>query len=62
MQVDEKIVANDVLTLEEVGSPLPHSRVDESLGGFDVVVEVVSEGLDVRNDLIPSLFRQVTGE
>ena len=34
-------------TLEEVGSPLAHPRVNESLGSFDVVVEVVAEGLDV---------------
>jgi hypothetical protein len=49
-------------TLKEVGGALPHPRVDECLGGFDVIVEVVSEGLDVRNNLISSLFRQVTGE
>lgn len=34
-------------TLEEVGSPLAHPRVDKSLGSLDVVVEVVAEGLDV---------------
>lgn len=34
-------------TLEEVRRPLAHSRVDERLGGLDVVVEVVTEGLNV---------------
>ena len=34
-------------TLEEVGCPLAHPRVDERLGRFNVVVEVVSESLDM---------------
>ena len=33
--------------LEEVCGSLSHPRVDVGLGGFDVVVEVVAEGLDV---------------
>lgn len=51
-----------VLTLKEVGGPLPHPRVNECFGGFDVVVEIVSEGLDVRNDLLSSLLGQMTRE
>ena len=37
--------------LQEVGGPLSHSRVDISLGGLDVIVEVVAEGLNVRDDI-----------
>ena len=42
-------------TLQEVGGPAPHSRVDVCFGRLDVVVEVVAESLDVRDDLFPSL-------
>lgn len=33
-----------------------------NLGRLDVVVEVVAEGLDVRDVIPPALYRQVTGE
>ena len=49
-------------TLEEVGSPSSHSRMDVSLGSLDVIVEVVAEGLDVRDDLVPPLRSQMTRE
>jgi hypothetical protein len=52
----------DQHTLKEIGSPLAHSRVDECLGRLDMVVEVVAEGLDVRDNFGPSLVRQVAGE
>jgi 3-hydroxyacyl-CoA dehydrogenase len=49
-------------TLKEVGRPLAHPGVDEGLGGFDVVVEVVTERLDVRDDLCATLHCQMTRE
>ena len=49
-------------TLQEVGCPLSHPRVDKCFGGFDVVVEVVSEGLDVGDDLCSSLHGQMARE
>ena len=49
-------------TLEEVGSPLAHPRVDESFGRLDMVMEVVAESLDVGDDLVSSLVRQVAGK
>jgi hypothetical protein len=36
--------------------------VDVGLGGLDVVVEVVAEGLDVRDDVGHALGREVAGE
>lgn len=32
------------------------------LRSFNVVVEVVTEGLDVRYNLVPTLFRKMPGE
>ena len=49
-------------TLEEIRGALAHTRVDISLGCLDVVVEVVSECLDMRNDFALPLRRQVPGE
>jgi hypothetical protein len=50
------------LTLQEIRRPAPHARVNVRLGGFDVVVEVVAEGLDVRNDFFSSLFCEMSRE
>jgi hypothetical protein len=36
--------------------------VDERLGRLDVVVEVIAEGLDVRDDLYSSLGCQMARE
>jgi hypothetical protein len=49
-------------TLEEVSCPLSHPGVDKGLGSLDVVVEVVSEGLDVGDDLCSSLHSQMAWE
>lgn len=49
-------------TLEEVCGPLAHSCVDEGLGSLDVVMEVIAEGLNVRNNLIAPLFGEMTRE
>lgn len=67
-----------LLTLEEVCRPLAHSRMDicldrvsglisdacagHHLRRFDMIVEVVPEGLDVRDVLVAALRCQVTGE
>lgn len=32
------------------------------LGSFDVIVEVITEGLDMGDDLFPPLFSQMSGE
>jgi hypothetical protein len=34
-------------TLKEIGSPLAHPRVDKCFRRLDMVMEVVTEGLDV---------------
>ena len=49
-------------TLEEVCGPLAHSCVDESLGSLDVVMEVVAEGLNVRDNLIAPLLGEMARE
>lgn len=49
-------------TLKEIGSPLAHPRVDERFGRLDVVVEVVTESLDVRDDLRSSVSCQMARE
>lgn len=49
-------------TLQEVGSPPPHARMDVCFAGFDVVVEVISERLDVRNDFCLSLRGKMSWE
>lgn len=49
-------------TLQEVGSPPPHARMDVCFAGFDVVVEVISECLDMRNDFCLSLWGEMSWE
>jgi len=49
-------------TLKEVCSPLAHSCVNEGLGSLDVVMEVVAEGLDVRDNLIAPLLGEMARE
>jgi hypothetical protein len=49
-------------TLQEIGRPSPHPGVDIRLGGFDVVMEVVSESLNMRNDFLASCVSQVSRE
>jgi len=48
--------------LQEIGRPPPHPAVDVRFRGFDVVVEVVAEGLDVGDCLGAPLGGEVAGE
>jgi hypothetical protein len=50
------------LTLQEVGCSLPHPRVDICFRGLDVIMEIVSERLDVRDDVGHPLRGEVAGE
>lgn len=50
------------LTLKEVRSSLSHSRVNIGFGGLNVVVEVVPESLDVRDDIRHALRGQMARE
>lgn len=50
------------LTLEEISSSLSHSRVDVGLRCLDVVVEIITKSLDVRNDIGHSLRSKVSRE
>lgn len=47
---------SSVKDLEEVGSPPPHPRVDVGFACLDMIVEVISESLNVRNVGFPSLW------
>ena len=49
-----KIISSELT--KEIAKRVPY------LGGLNVVVEVVSECLDVRYDLIPTLLRQMSGK
>ena len=51
-----------ILTLEEVSRPAAHSGVDVRLGGLDMVVEIIAESLNVRDDIWHPLWCQMTGE
>lgn len=48
--------------LQEVRGPSPHTRVDVGFAGFDVVVEVVAEGLDVGDGFLALGGGEVAGE
>lgn len=48
--------------LQEIRRPPPHPAVDVGFAGFDVVVEVVPEGLDVRDYFGASRGLEVAGE
>ncbi len=64
-------MGRDKLTLQEISCTPTHSRMDVGLKmlkpgiartgvkgylrGFDMIVEVISEGLDVRDNIIASL-------
>jgi len=48
--------------LQEVGGASAHAAVDVGFAGFDVVVEVVAEGLDVRDDFFATRWGEVAGE
>jgi hypothetical protein len=48
--------------LQEIGGASAHAAVDVGFAGFDVVVEVVAEGLDVRDDLFAARWGEVAGE
>lgn len=50
------------LTLKEICCALAHTRVDVGLRGLDVVMEVIAEGLDVRDDLGHSLRSKMPRE
>lgn len=48
--------------LQEIGRPSPHPAVDVRFRGFDMVVEVVAEGLDVGDGLGAPLGGEMPGE
>ena len=48
--------------LQEVGGAPAHAAVDVGFAGLDVVVEVVAEGLDVRDDFFAAGWGEVAGE
>jgi hypothetical protein len=48
--------------LQEIGGAPAHAAVDVGFAGLDVVVEVVAEGLDVRDDFFAARWGQVAGE
>ena len=48
--------------LQEIGGAPAHAAVDVGFAGLDVVVEVVTEGLDVRDDFFAAGWGQVAGE
>jgi len=48
--------------LQEIRRPPPHPAVDVRFARFDVVVEVVPEGLDVRDDFGAARGLEVAGE
>ena len=49
-------------TLKKVSSTLSHTRMDVGFRCLDVVMEVVSKRLDVRNDFVHSLGCQMSWE
>lgn len=51
-----------VLTLQEVGRPSSHAAVNIRLARLDVVVKVIAKGLNVRDDLVSSLFCKMAWE
>jgi len=51
-----------LLTLQEISCPPPHPRVDVRFRGLDVVVEIVTKDLDVRDDIFAALAGQVPWE
>ena len=50
------------LTLKKVCGPPSHPGVDVRFAGFDVVMEVVSERLNVRDDLLSALRCEMSRE
>lgn len=48
--------------LQEVGGASAHAAVDVGFACFDVVVEVVAESLDVRDDFFAAGGGEVAGE
>jgi hypothetical protein len=54
--------SSSVEDLEEVCCPLTHSSVNICLGRLDVVMKIVTEGLDVRDIFVASLRSQVSRE
>jgi hypothetical protein len=48
--------------LQEIGGAPAHAAVDVGFAGLDVVVEVVAEGLDVRDDFFAAGWGEVAGE
>lgn len=49
-------------TLQEIRGAATHSGVNVRLGRFDVVVEVIAEGLDVADNVLSSLPCKVSGK
>ena len=48
--------------MQEIGGAPAHAAVDVGFAGLDVVVEVVAEGLDVRDDFFAAGWGEVAGE
>lgn len=48
--------------LQEIGSASAHAAVNVSLAGLDVIVEVIAECLDVRDDFFTACGCEVTWE
>jgi hypothetical protein len=48
--------------LEEVGSSLSHTRVDISFWGLDMVMKVITESLNMRNNIGHALRSKMAGE
>ena len=48
--------------LQEIGGAPAHAAVDVGFAGLDVVVEVVAESLDVRDDFLAARGCKVAGE
>jgi hypothetical protein len=48
--------------LQEISGAPAHAAVDVGFAGLDVVVEVVAEGLDVRDNFLAARGGEVAGE
>ena len=58
----ECIIVHIAPTLEKVRSPPTHPRMDVSFGGFNVVMEVIAESLNMGDDFFSPCGGEVTGE
>lgn len=60
--LDHILLLCSVQHLEELAHSESHSRVHIGLGTLDMVVEVVSEDLDVRDTVLSSRGHKMSGE